>query len=199
MNSKSPSAAPEYKNIESKATEAKPAARRKPMKRRTASRLMLVQTLYQLSQTARSPYDIGNTEAFRKEWEAHYIARDEDVMLPVPPDFDFYEELLAGIALQGPQVEAMVETHINEGWRKERLNSLVLAILRAGGFELAWRKDVPFKVVIDEYVTVARQFLDREEAGFINGKLEEFARLTRSEELPPEAGNSTPPAAESTE
>ena len=47
-----------------------------------------------------------------------------------------------------------------EGWPLKRIEALLRAVLRAGAFELAARRDMPARVVISEYVDVANAFLD---------------------------------------
>jgi transcription antitermination protein NusB len=56
------------------------------------------------------------------------------------------------------------------------------AILRAGAYELARRRDVPARVVTSEYVDVASAFVDRDETGMVNAVLDQLARELRSDE-----------------
>jgi len=55
------------------------------------------------------------------------------------------------------------------GWRLERLDATLRAILRAGGWELMHRPDVPVEVAIDEYVEIAKSFFEGPEPGFVTG------------------------------
>ena len=66
------------------------------------------------------------------------------------------------------------------GWRLERLDATLRAILRAGVFELAHRPDVPLEVAIDEYVEIGKSFFEGPEPGVINGVLDSFAGETRA-------------------
>jgi N utilization substance protein B len=45
------------------------------------------------------------------------------------------------------------------------------------------RDDIPFRVVIDEYVEIANAFFDGEEPRFINAALDAVARETRAAEI----------------
>jgi N utilization substance protein B len=60
---------------------------------------------------------------------------------------------------------------------------VVRAVLRAGAYELAFRKDVPARAVISEYVAVARGFYEGEEIGMINAVLDKMARDFRADEF----------------
>jgi N utilization substance protein B len=68
-------------------------------------------------------------------------------------------------------------------WRLERLDATVRAILRVGGFELLYRKDVPARVVIDEYIEVANAFFEGAEPKFINAAFDRCARGARPDEF----------------
>ena len=57
------------------------------------------------------------------------------------------------------------------------------AVLRAGAYELAFRKDMPARAVISEYVAVTRTFYEGEEIGMVNAVLDKLARDFRTEEL----------------
>jgi N utilization substance protein B len=45
------------------------------------------------------------------------------------------------------------------------------------------RRDVPAKVVIDEYVELTRDFFDGDEPGFVNAMLDKLAHLKRAAEF----------------
>ena len=60
---------------------------------------------------------------------------------------------------------------------------MLRAILRAGAYELMFRKDVPARVVITEYVDVAHGFYGEDEPGLVNAVLDTVAREVRPGEL----------------
>ena len=72
---------------------------------------------------------------------------------------------------------------LSEKWKLERVDSILRAILRCAVFELVARRDVPAKVVIDEYVAVAGAFFGADEPGFVNGALDTIARRKRAKEF----------------
>jgi N utilization substance protein B len=77
----------------------------------------------------------------------------------------------------------MVDAALLNGWPLKRIETVLRAILRAGAYELVYRKDVPARVVISEYVDVAAAFLDEEETGMVNGVLDALARSARGKEF----------------
>jgi N utilization substance protein B len=80
------------------------------------------------------------------------------------------------VVAQQAAVDKAIKTRLAEGWRLERLDATLRAILRAGAFELLNRADVPTEVAIDEYVEIAKSFFDGTETGFVNGALDKIAR-----------------------
>ena len=53
------------------------------------------------------------------------------------------------------------------------------ALLILGIYELTFHKNIPIKVVIDEYVSIASFFFAQEEIGFANGFLDNLAKKIR--------------------
>ena len=72
------------------------------------------------------------------------------------------------------------------------VEAVLRAILRAGAFELMYRKDVPARVVISEYVDVAHGFYGEDEPGLVNAVLDTMARDVRPGELEKAAGSGRP-------
>jgi N utilization substance protein B len=67
----------------------------------------------------------------------------------------------------------------------KRIELVLRAILRAGGYEMMFRKDVPVRVVINEYVEVAHLFYSEEEPRLVNGVLDAIGRKLRAGEMAP--------------
>ena len=70
------------------------------------------------------------------------------------------------------EIDRAIAASLSEKWKLERVDSILRAILRCGVFELVARRDVPAKVVIDEYVAVAGAFFGGDEPGFVNAALD---------------------------
>jgi N utilization substance protein B len=56
-------------------------------------------------------------------------------------------------------------------------------VLRAGAFELGTRTDVPARVVISEYVDVAKAFFEGEVPAMVNAVLDTLAKRLRAAEF----------------
>ncbi|MEW5684291.1 MAG: transcription antitermination factor NusB [Pseudomonadota bacterium] len=140
---------------------------------RSVARLAAVQALYQMEVSS-----IG-VEHLIREFSEHRFDRDVDGVTLASADESFFADLVRGVVAEQGRVDAAIVKRLAEGWRLERLDATVRAILRAGVFELANRPDVPTEVVIDEYVEVAKSFFEGTEPGFVNGALDAVARDVR--------------------
>lgn len=146
---------------------------------RSAARLAAVQALYQMDLAQTDVADvIGEFLAVRIGPKA------EDPALALA-DTAFFRELLKGVVASQREIDPLVDQQLAHGWRLTRIDSILRAVLRAGVFELLERPDVPGKVVINEYIEVARAFFSGEEPRVVNGVLDKIARRLRPDELPP--------------
>ena len=144
---------------------------------RSAARLAAVQALYQMDVSGAG---VGEASA---EFEAYWIGRDVDGVSFEPSDIEFFRNVLSGVVENQRDVDVKIDAALAAGWPLTRIEAVLRAILRAGAFELMFRKDVPVRVVITEYVELSRGFYDADEPGLVNAVLDAIARDVRPGEL----------------
>lgn len=144
---------------------------------RSAARLAAVQALYQMDVS-----DKGVIDAMA-EFEAHWIGREVEGIAFKQAENAFFRALLAGAVEHQREIDPMIDKALSDGWPLTRIEAVLRAILRAGVYELAFRKDVPARVAISEYVDVAHSFYGEDEPGLVNGVLDSVARTVRPGEL----------------
>jgi N utilization substance protein B len=83
------------------------------------------------------------------------------------------------VVARGQEIDGVIVARLAEGWKLERLDRAMRAILRAGTYELLARPDVTVGTVIDEYLDVAHAFFDEKEVKFVNGLLDKVAKDVR--------------------
>lgn len=140
---------------------------------RTIARLAAVQALYQMELSG------AGVEAVVREFSDHRFEGDFEGETLAEADEDFFAEIVRGVVRDQAAVDRAVVARLAQGWRLERLDATVRAILRSGAWELMQRPDVPMEVVIDEYVELAKAFFDAAEAKFVNAALDGIARDVR--------------------
>jgi len=140
---------------------------------RRAARLAAVQALYQMELSG------GGAEEVAEEFIAHRFEEFSDT----PPDADFFSAVVMGVPVHQVEIDRAIADCLSANWTMARIDSILRAILRCGTFELIARRDVPAKVVIDEYVAIARDFFAGDEPGFVNAALDTLARRKRAKEF----------------
>ena len=150
-----------------------------PKQARSVARLAAIQALYQMEVSS-----VG-AEAVIREFSEHRFDRDlpgdsgEDMTL-AQADEVFFADLVRGVVARQKAIDRAVVKRLATGWKLDRLDATVRAILRAGAYELSERPDVPTEVVIDECVELAKSFFEGPEPGFVNGALDAVAQDVRS-------------------
>ena len=95
-------------------------------------------------------------------------------------DTAFFDRCLDGVIAESEDLDAAFAPYLDR--KVGELNQVERAILRAGTFELSACPDVPFKVVLDEYISLARTFGAQDSYKYVNGVLDRVARDLRPEE-----------------
>lgn len=144
---------------------------------RSGARLAVVQALYEMEISGK-----GVIEALT-EFEAHWIGQEVDGIAHPQAETGFFRELLSGAVEQQRTIDPHLDRALAKGWPLKRIESVLRAILRAGAYELLFRRDVPARAAISEYVDVAHSFYTGDEPGMVNAVLDRVARDVRAEEL----------------
>jgi len=134
---------------------------------RKRARRALVQAVYMWQMTG------APSVAVQKEFEEGEALKDADP--------EFFADALRRVVLQTSVLDEQVSPLLDRAFKD--LDPIEMAILRLGADELLHRPDVPFRVVIDEYVELAKVFGAEESHKYINGVLDKLARSVRSLEI----------------
>lgn len=140
---------------------------------RSVARLAAVQALYQMETAG------AGVEAVVREFHDHRFAADIEGQPLAAADEPFFAELARGVVGAQKDVDDSITRRLADGWRLERIDATVRAILRCATFELRFLKDIPREIVINEYLEIAKSFFSGAEAGFVNGVLDAIARDDR--------------------
>jgi len=149
---------------------------------RRAARLAAVQALYQMELTG------TGADEMALEFADYRFGKEAEISPVGLPDEEFFGAIVRGVPHHQVEIDRSIARCLSSDWKLERIDSVLRAVLRAAAFELIDRKDVPAKVVIDEYVDIAHAFFEGDEPGFVNAALDKLAHRKRA----PEFGE-TPP------
>jgi N utilization substance protein B len=93
-------------------------------------------------------------------------------------DTDYFWELLQRIPVMAAELDTLIDPWLDRPLRT--IDPVEQAILRLGAFELMERIEVPYRVVLDEAVELAKVFGAEQSHRYINGVLDRVGRgLTR--------------------
>ena len=152
---------------------------------RSSARLSAVQALYEIDMTGVSA-DPVLQEVLKDRWKPKpgMIEEDEE-SLPnlAPPDCALLAEIIRGVSAKRDDLDGIIGPALSSEWTVERLEFILRATLRAGTFELLSMAEVPAKVIINEYINVAKAFFDDNKPGMVNGVLDKIARVLRTAEM----------------
>jgi N utilization substance protein B len=140
---------------------------------RSVARLTAVQALYQMEVSG-----VGG-DAVIREFADHRFDADVEEDRLAPADEAYFAQIVRGVVDRQTAVDRAIVKRLATGWRLERIDTTLRAILRAGAFELIACLDAPTEVVINEYVEVAKSFFEGPEPAFVNGALDGIARDER--------------------
>jgi N utilization substance protein B len=136
---------------------------------RSAARLAAVQALYQQEMEGTA------TPLLLHEFHQHRFGETIDDVTMIDAEMDFFDDLVRGVTARAEEIDGKIVARLAEGWKLERLDRAMRAILRAGTYELLARPDVTVGTVIDEYLDIAHAFFGEKDVKFVNGLLDKVA------------------------
>lgn len=97
-------------------------------------------------------------------------------------DVEYFHEILHAVPEHLSELEALFAPYLVERSLDE-LDAITRALLRMATYEFKYRIDVPYKVVINEAVALAKKFGAEDSHKFINGVLDKTAADVRALEV----------------
>ena len=82
----------------------------------------------------------------------------------------YIEQTMNGIFLQEAEIEKMISQNLKEKWDIGRISKVNLALLKLGIYEMVYSK-LPYKVVVNEVVELAKKYGEDTSPSFVNGIL----------------------------
>jgi len=130
---------------------------------RRRARILAMQGLYQRHFTKSPITDI----------EAEFMV-DNDM---IKVDSLYFRDVLRGVHREQAELDKLIEPFLDRPLLE--VDPVELAIVRVGAYELRHRVDVPYKVVINEGIELAKRFGGTEGHKFVNSVLDKLGRRLR--------------------
>ena len=134
---------------------------------RHKARHYAMQALYQWALSGNSPGDIDRQ--FREDFDFSGT------------DVEYFKAIVHGVPACASDIDDLFAPFLDIELGK--LGPVERAVLRIGTWELRERLDVPWRVVLDEAVTLTRKFGATDSHRFVNAVLDRVARELRAVEI----------------
>lgn len=131
-------------------------------KLRQKARFLALQAIYQWQLTAEDQVNIRR-QFFDK--------------LTKKVDHDYFNDLVVGIIENVTAIDEIITPLLDRKFKD--LDKVELAVLRLAVYELKYRSDVPYKVVINEALELTKNFGSIDGYKYINGVLDKAAAILR--------------------
>ena len=158
-------------------TDPRPSAPSRDEKRqmKSSARLYAVQALFQMEASGQS------ADKVRVEFETYRFGEEVAGEELAEGDVDLFRKLIDDTVNWQAKIDQMTDRALVAKWPIARIDPTIRALFRVAGAELT-QSDTPPKVVINEYVDVARAFFpEGREPKFVNAVLDHMAREARPE------------------
>lgn len=90
-------------------------------------------------------------------------------------DIAYVKETYFGVSSHYDELVAKISEH-TEGFSADRIFKVDLAILLLSVYEISFISEIPFKVSVDEAISLAKKYSTEKSSKYINGVLSKFAR-----------------------
>ena len=134
---------------------------------RVRARRCAVQALYQWQLAGQNPKDIL----------AEFVADRELIKV----DMEYFKQLTIEIPIHIESLKNHLSTVIDK--KINELDPVEFSVLMIGSYELAYRPEIPWRVVVSEAVELSKMFGATDSYKFINGSLDKLAKDLRKMEI----------------
>ena len=134
---------------------------------RKKARAAALQALYQWQLTAQPAQDI----------ERLFLSDDN----LAGADGEYFRELVQGVPAHRDELDAKLAPHVDR--KLDEVDPIERAILRIGAYECAYRPEIPYRVVLNEAIELAKRFGAEQGHRYVNAVLDKLAAQLRAAEI----------------
>ncbi|BAH83099.1 transcription antitermination factor NusB [Candidatus Ishikawella capsulata] len=107
------------------------------------------------------------------EIEDHFLSENNTSDI----DINYFKELLVGVISNRNDLDNLMKPYLSR--QLKHVGQIEKAILRLSLFELNSRRDIPYRVVINEGIELAKTFAAKDSYKFVNSILDKVAFFLR--------------------
>lgn len=95
---------------------------------------------------------------------------------------EYIKDAILGIEKNKEEITKSIEKNLKADWKIERISKMDLSILKLAIYEIKY-KEIPFKVVINEAVELAKKYGEDSSKNFVNGILASIVKERKLDEV----------------
>lgn len=151
---------------------------RESLRRKHASRMAAVQALYSYAISEGKPSAEKLFNQLVMQW-GESAGKDAEWPADDKPEQALLRDIIEGALSHVSEIDATLGGVIKENWKSERMDPVLIALLRCAVYELAYKPERKVAVIIDEYTTIASGYFEGNELGFIHSALQQLIPILR--------------------
>jgi len=137
------------------------------------ARLVLVQSLYQMEIAGTDVNEIVDSLNNRIIFDSSEDKLINDI------NKSLFSNLINEIVEKQITIDNEIKKFLSDDWDFNRLDKILIAILRSAFYEIIFQTNTPYKVIIDEYVEISHSFFSGKEPNFTNAILDKLSEIHR--------------------
>jgi N utilization substance protein B len=137
------------------------------------TRLVLVQSLYQMEIAGTDVNEIIGSLNNRIIFDSSEDKLINDI------NKSLFSNLINEIVEKQITIDNEIKKFLSDDWDFNRLDKILIAILRSAFYEIIFQSNTPYKVIIDEYVEISHSFFSGKEPNFTNAILDKLSEAHR--------------------
>ena len=137
------------------------------------TRLVLVQSLYQMEIAGTDVNEIIDSLNNRIIFDSSEDKLINDI------NKSLFSNLINEIVEKQIKIDNEIKKFLSDDWDFNRLDKILIAILRSAFYEIMFQSNTPYKVIIDEYVEISHSFFSGKEPNFTNAILDKLSEAHR--------------------
>lgn len=95
---------------------------------------------------------------------------------------NYIKDILFGVKSNEEKINKLISSNLKKGWNIERISKIDITLLQIGIYEII-EKNIPYKIIINEVVELAKKYAEDSSPSFINGVLASIIRQNNLEGL----------------
>lgn len=120
-------------------------------------------------------YSLEIQKVKKEEYEEQIQLFLEDNEINEEKVSKYIKQTVEGITKQEEDIKKMISENLKEKWNINRISKVDLVLLKLGIYEMIYSK-LPYKVVVNEVVELAKKYGDEPSPSFVNGILANIIR-----------------------